>query len=895
VNQKGKSMAVSQIAEQADPQSQGLTKEPNAEPIPGYRLIEHIGSGGFAKVWKCEAPGGLLKAIKFVHGDAKALHLGSAPIEEELRAIERVKAIRHPFLLSMERVEYVGGELAIVLELADKSLQDLLAEYQQQGKPGIPRDELLGYLREAAEALDVMNNQHGLQHLDIKPRNLLLVSNHVKVADFGLVNSFGRADKQPGAPHGRRDKQPAGHSRRDKRSAYSPAQPFHTGAATPRYASPETFQSTFSPQSDQYSLAIVYQELLTGSLPFDGKNSRQLLLQHLQGKPDLSWLPAADRPIVERALAKNPQDRFPTCADFIRALQAVTPLDGSPAAPGQGAAGGGKTVANYRLISCLHSTPLTEVWKATSNGGVNRLVKFVYGFTGPQGRDAEEPVARLKALRHPTLAPLEVVQTSPGCAVLVTDLVEKTLRDRFLECLTQGLPGIPRTELLEYLKATAEVLNHLYQQHQLQHLGLNPRNILLDKGRLLLGDFGLVQLLWLPAGQPTSKLNGRYAAPELFQGQISPSCDQYTLALIYHEMLTGSHCQRGPANRPGPLGCAKDAPNLDRLPACDRPILARALDPNPERRWPTSLEMIRALEAGPADQGRPRRSGEDPQTKIMSSAQSAAADMGSTMIAPAPFGAASPVLGDSPAPAPNGNLSAAAPGDALLAEISVSLAPRVIRQKLDGLRQKFQGLMVGVDNEHYHFQIQTPRSFWQRWTGRYPGLDVQISLYTLKAPGNSADPASPGPTTLRVEIKASNCSRDQGAGLLNILGPLLLESVRTAFHATGTRRTSERVLWPYPLKVRSVYPDGKLGDTIECLGKDISSTGIGFYLPRELPTSQVRLHLPRTPQTPAATVTAKIMRVQGCGNGWYEVGGMLLPPIPTIQTGPSPPSKAGKE
>src|SRR5262249_43969822 len=151
---------------------------------------------------------------------------------------------------------------------------------------------------------------------------------------------------------------------------------------------------------------------------------------------------------------------------------------------------------------------------------------------------------------------------------------------------------------------------------------------------------------------------------------------------------------------------------------------ARALDPNPERRWPTSLEMIRALETGPADQGRHPRSGDNPQTKIKSSAQLAVADMGSTMIAPAPFGAASPVLGDSPAPALNGDQPSAAAGDTLHAEINVNLAPRVIRQKLDGLRQKFQGLMVSGDNEHFHFRIQTPRSFWQRWTGRYPGLDV---------------------------------------------------------------------------------------------------------------------------------------------------------------------------
>jgi eukaryotic-like serine/threonine-protein kinase len=268
-----------------------VLREPDAEPIPGYRLIEPLGSGGFGEVWKCEAPGGLFKAIKFVFGNLNSLDIDGARAEQELQALNRVKEIRHPFILGMDRIEVFDGELVIVMELADKNLHDHYVECQSAGLVGVPRDDLLRYLRDAAEALDFMCEKHELQHLDIKPRNLFLVSDRVKVADFGLVKHLERTGGS-GLLSG----------------------------VTPLYAPPETFSGKISQRTDQYSLSIVYQELLTSQRPFAGKNARQLAQQHLHEPPELRPLPEADRGIVARALSKDPSERFPSCLAFVRAL-----------------------------------------------------------------------------------------------------------------------------------------------------------------------------------------------------------------------------------------------------------------------------------------------------------------------------------------------------------------------------------------------------------------------------------------------------------------------------------------------------------------------------------------------------------------------------------------------
>ena len=264
-----------------------------------------LGKGGFGEVWEAVDEEAVRVALKFVRLDDDAV--GGA----EWDALQIIKNIRHPNLLVPFKSWQSPDHLVIGMELADGTLRQRFDAARRDGHPGVPRGELIEYLREAAKGLDFLNeSRHELEngrrgaiyHCDVKPQNILLMGGAVKVADFGL-------------------------SRFTDHSITG-----RDAAMTVQFAAPEFLNRKASRYSDQYSLAVTYCFLRGGRLPFSGDNVQALMVGHLKHDPDLAMLPASEKAPVARALKKNPRSRYPNCRTFVDALAEIedrVPTSGS--------------------------------------------------------------------------------------------------------------------------------------------------------------------------------------------------------------------------------------------------------------------------------------------------------------------------------------------------------------------------------------------------------------------------------------------------------------------------------------------------------------------------------------------------------------------------------------
>lgn len=306
------------------------------EPIPGYRLLNFLGRGQFGEVWRATSPGGTYIALKF-------LNVQERQGRKEFRAIQKVKGIRYPHLVqtyalwlldenmhviddaafdssqpilvdsvraTMIRQPMLQADvhkpsmLVIATVLCDQNLMERLSDCKKKGERGIPAQELLGYIEDAAKAIDFLNAPRhelgegavAIHHCDIKPENIMILGDLAVVGDFGVARILG--------------------SGADSRATT-------TMGGSVAYAAPETFDNRTAATSDQYSLAITYYELRTGKLPFPEETQSQVMRDKLSGRLDFADVSPQEAKVLRRATSVEPLKRFQSARSFVEALQSA--------------------------------------------------------------------------------------------------------------------------------------------------------------------------------------------------------------------------------------------------------------------------------------------------------------------------------------------------------------------------------------------------------------------------------------------------------------------------------------------------------------------------------------------------------------------------------------------
>jgi tetratricopeptide (TPR) repeat protein/TolB-like protein/predicted Ser/Thr protein kinase len=258
-----------------------------------YRVEREIGEGGMATVFlatdlKHQRP----VAIKVLRPEL-AHSLGP---ERFLREIEIAAKLQHPNILPVYDSGEADGLLYYVMPFVEgESLRDRIV----RGGP-LPPAEAVRIAREVADALDYAHRQ-GIVHRDIKPANILISQGHAVVADFGIARAV-------------------------TASAAGGMTQVGIAVGSPTYMSPEQAlgDANVDGRTDVFALGVMLFEMLEGKPPFEGPTLQAIVSQTLSGqRRSLTSDPLGLQPVIERALAREPSDRFATAGEMSAALEGV--------------------------------------------------------------------------------------------------------------------------------------------------------------------------------------------------------------------------------------------------------------------------------------------------------------------------------------------------------------------------------------------------------------------------------------------------------------------------------------------------------------------------------------------------------------------------------------------
>jgi tRNA A-37 threonylcarbamoyl transferase component Bud32 len=261
-----------------------------------YRIVEQIGRGGMAEVYKAYHPGlNRYVAVKLMHtflADEEGF-VGRFRLEAQ-----SVARLRHPNIVHMYDFDAEGDVTYMVMEfLEGPSLKNRLAELERQGQ-WLTLEEAARIIRDVGEALAYAHRQ-GMVHRDVKPANVMLTEDGGAIlTDFGIVKML---------------------------TASGATQLTASGAmiGTPAYMAPEqSMGAAGDERADIYSLGIVLYQLATGRLPYDADTPMAVVLKHLNAPLPIPStlnpnLPEGIERIILKALAKDPADRYQSVREML--------------------------------------------------------------------------------------------------------------------------------------------------------------------------------------------------------------------------------------------------------------------------------------------------------------------------------------------------------------------------------------------------------------------------------------------------------------------------------------------------------------------------------------------------------------------------------------------------
>ncbi len=288
------------------------------ETVSHYRLIRSLGAGGMGEVVEAhDTVLGRTVALKFL---SPALAADPEARGRFLREARAAASLTHPNIAVIYETGEAGGRVFIAMECVRG---ETLAARMSRAPVSVTEASTWG-----AAVADALAEAHarGLVHRDMKPANVMLTPDgRIKVLDFGLAKRAAGAAASPDAATEALLTEP------------------HTLLGTPAYMAPEIWKGIEAdPRSDVFALGVMLYEMLAGRRPFTGGSSHAVMAAILTETPPsvgeaAPGIPPALARVVDRALARDPGDRYPSAAelrdDLQRSIEAPDSLAAAPAAP----------------------------------------------------------------------------------------------------------------------------------------------------------------------------------------------------------------------------------------------------------------------------------------------------------------------------------------------------------------------------------------------------------------------------------------------------------------------------------------------------------------------------------------------------------------------------------